>query len=375
LITITNTDTDTQARRGILKLSHGTVETPAFMPVGTAAAIKGVYPDTTADLGYTLILANTYHLLLRPGVDIIKNSGGVRGFSAWKHNILTDSGGYQVFSLSRLRKIQEEGISFQSHIDGSKHILTPESVVDAQVGFNSDIQMVLDVCTAPDITHEAAREAMDITTRWLKRAKSRWEKHYQEGYTGQLFGIIQGNFFPDLRREHAVTVVEQDTPGVAIGGLSVGESFDQYTDILGITAELIPSEKPRYVMGIGTPNFILEAVAMGIDMFDCVLPTRIARNGSILTRNGIVSMKRAKHRGSNEALDSYYGTAPQLQSFSRGYLHHLFNTNEILGPMIATHHNLFFMQQFMSEIRESITKGTFSQFSKRFLDDFYGDTE
>lgn len=360
---------DSLARAGHIELSHGTVKTPAFMPVGTAAAIKGMYPDEVDRLGYKIILANTYHLLLRPGVDTIKNLGGIRNFSQWPHNILTDSGGYQVFSLSDLNKIEEHGVTFRSHIDGSKHVLTPESVVLAQAAFNSDIQMVLDVCTPHDIDYNSAKTAMDMSTRWLERALHQLTTT-REYYNGNLFPIIQGNFYPELRKEHALTICSYDTPGIAIGGLSVGESYNQFHDILSHTVQFIPSDKPRYVMGIGTPDFILSAVSNGIDMFDCVLPTRIARNGSIFTRQGIVSFKRAVHRGSEEALDPIGSTAPELSGFSRGYLHHLFNAKEILGPMIATKHNLYFMQQFMQDIRQSIFENRFSKFADDFMREF-----
>ncbi|GAB6090832.1 tRNA guanosine(34) transglycosylase Tgt [Spirochaeta dissipatitropha] len=370
MITITSQDPRTNARAGILHLPHSDVETPAFMPVGTAATIKGVYPGQTEELGYRLILANTYHLLLRPGVDTVKKLGGIRQFSNWNYNILTDSGGYQVFSLSQLRKIKEEGVFFRSHIDGSKHTLTPESVVRAQADFGSDIQMALDVCTPPEISQQSAKEAMDMTSRWLKRAISEW-KSIQPEYSGKLFGIVQGNFFPELRRQHAETVSEMGTPGIAVGGLSVGESFQKFDDILAHTMQFIPGDRPRYVMGIGTPDFILSAVEHGVDMFDCVLPTRIARNGTIFTQNGLVSLKRSIHRGSDEAIDIAGGTAPELQPYTRGYLHHLFNAREMLGPMIASRHNLYFMSRFMYDVRKAIKNGTYLEFKKKFLETFY----
>ncbi len=369
LISIEHQEKSTPARTGTLHLPHGDISTPAFMPVGTAATVKGMYPSEVADLGYKLILANTYHLLLRPGIETVHSLGGIRGFSSWPYNILTDSGGYQVFSLPGLRRIEEEGVYFRSHIDGNPHTLTPESVVLAQANLGSDIQMVLDVCTPPDITRQKAQEAMDQTTRWLQRAKAQWQS-IGDWYHGHLFGIIQGNFFPELRKAHAITISEMDTPGIAIGGLSVGESRAQFEDILAHTAQFLPEEKPRYVMGIGTPDFILSAVSAGIDMFDCVLPTRVARNGSIFTRNGLVSLKRAIHRGSDLEIDPIGGTAPQLASYSRGYLHHLFNAKEMLGPMIATKHNLFFMQTFMQEIRDSIREDRFPQYAAGFMQQF-----
>ncbi len=362
-------DAETSARTGVLTLPHGEVKTPAFMPVGTAGTVKALHHETVEAMGYNLILGNTYHLYLRPGMEVMESYGGLHNFSNWNHNILTDSGGFQVFSLSGLRKIREEGVRFQSHIDGSAHLFTPERVVDIQRTIGSDIQMVLDVCTPPEITHRKAKEAMDITHRWAKRAKNRWLEVRAEGYLGNLFGIVQGNFFKDLREESARAIGELDFPGIAIGGLSVGETPEVFQEFLHHTAGILPKDKPRYVMGIGTPEYILEAIAQGIDMFDCVFATRTARNGALFTSKGMVSMKKAKH-----ALD--HGPIEEgcpcraCRDYSRGYLRHLYKAGEILGPMLGSEHNLYFLHRLVLDARHAIEEGRFSQFSKNFLDTY-----
>lgn len=356
--TVTATDTRSSARAGLLNLPHGTVETPVFMPVGTAATVKAMHHRAVADLGYRLILGNTYHLFLRPGTEIIASLGGLHGFSSWNHNILTDSGGFQVFSLSGLRKISEEGVRFQSHVDGSRHMFSPESVVDAQVAFNSDIQMALDVCTGFGISKRDAREALEITTRWASRARDRWREQVQNGYAGALFGIVQGNFFPELRRQSANEISELDLPGIAIGGLSVGEEAAQFRETLFATAEFLPVDRPRYLMGIGTPDYIFDAVTAGIDMFDCVFPTRIARNGTVLTWNGRVVLRHEAHSADSEPIDSNCGCRT-CTTYSRAYLRHLFKSGEMLGPMLATEHNLFFLARLLDGIREAIRDGRY----------------
>jgi len=296
LFTLLHQEPSCKARNALLHLPHGTIETPVFMPVGTNATIKAVHHSTVEEMGTNIILANTYHLYLRPGIDVIKRAGGLHTFSRWKKNILTDSGGFQVFSLSGFRKIMDEGVRFRSHIDGSYHLLSPEKVVDLQVGFGSDILMALDVCTPPDIPHKKALDALKTTTEWGKRSVIQW-KSVQEatGFPGLLFPIIQGNFYPDLRKQSAEEILELNCPGIAIGGLSVGESFSQFEEFTAITASLLPYEKPHYLMGIGTPDFIFTAVEHGIDMFDCVLPTRIARNGALFTKDGLLSIKKITH--------------------------------------------------------------------------------
>lgn len=363
--TITDKDPGTSARNGQLELPHGSLETPVFMPVGTNAAVKGLYHRTLDESGFKLILANTYHLYLRPGMDIIDEFGGIHKFSNWKHNILTDSGGFQVFSLAPFRKIKEDGVYFRSHIDGSYHTLTPEKVVQLQKAFMSDIMMQLDVCTPPEITYKEALEALELTTRWAKRSKAEWLRE-KPGYEGVLFPIVQGNFYQDLRKRSAEEIVELDLPGTAIGGLSVGEEYHQFRDFLSYTAEFLPKEKPRYLMGIGTPEYILDAVENGIDLFDCVLPTRIARNSTVFTPEGTISLKKAAHASSHEPIVEGCG-CHACRNYSRGYLRHLFKAGEMLGPMLASEHNLYFLNKLVIDIRKSIGKGDFSNFKADFL--------
>ena len=362
-------DTNTKARTGILTLPHGTVETPAFMPVGTNGTIKAVHHETVETMGYNLILANTYHLYLRPGIEVIKHYGDLHNFSSWNHNILTDSGGFQIFSLAPFRKIRKEGVRFRSHIDGSYHNLTPEKVVEIQEILGSDIQMALDVCTPPRITYSQALQALETTTQWAKRAKTRWN-NTSERYKGLLFGITQGNFYKDLRKRSTEEILELDLPGVAIGGLSVGESFNEFMDFLTYTAEFLPENKPRYLMGIGTPDYILAAVENGIDLFDCVYATRIARNGTVFTRSGTIALKKALYKNDKGPIQEGCSCRACTQ-YSRGYMRHLFKTNEILGPMLATEHNLQFLKDFVMEIQDNIRQGTFRQYKKNFLKNYY----
>lgn len=358
-------DSRSNARTGFLDLPHGTVKTPAFMPVGTNATVKAMTKDSLEEIGFEIILANTYHLFLRPGEEVIKDAGGLHGFSGWNKNFLTDSGGYQVFSLSGFRKITREGVKFRSHIDGSSRFLTPESVVLLQTSFNSDIQMQLDVCTGFDIEWKKAKEALLITIDWAKRAKKTWLETPDE-YQGKLFSIVQGNFFHDLRKISAESVVELDTPGIAIGGLSVGEPRDVYSEFLAATAELLPRNKPRYVMGIGTPDYILDAVLNGIDIFDCVLPTRNARNGSLFTREGTIAIKKERFSKDFGPIDSHCN-CKVCKEYSRAYMRHLYKNDEILSSMLASYHNLAFLHQLMQEIRTSIEANTFLEYRKNFL--------
>ena len=362
-------DNNTKARTGILTLPHGKVLTPAFMPVGTNGTIKAIHHETVEDMGYKLILGNTYHLYLRPGVEVIKHYGSLHKFSNWPHNILTDSGGFQIFSLATFRKIREEGVRFRSHIDGSYHNLSPEDVVGVQEALGSDIQMCLDVCTPPDISHKEALEAVNITTGWTKRAKKRWLES-DESYDGKLFGILQGNFYEDLRKKSAEEILELDLPGIAIGGLSVGESTDKFLQFLSYSSELLPLTKPSYLMGIGTPDYILAAVENGIDLFDCVYATRIARNGTVFTKNGLLALKKATHALDKGPIEETC-TCRACTQYSRGYMRHLFKTNEMLGPMLATEHNLNFLYKFVSDIRKHISNGSFLQFKKDFLNQYF----
>ncbi|MEE8441326.1 MAG: tRNA guanosine(34) transglycosylase Tgt, partial [Spirochaetia bacterium] len=317
-------------------------------------------------LGYKLILANTYHLVLRPGLDVIEASGGLHGFSSWKGNILTDSGGYQVFSLAGLRKVTEKGVAFRSHIDGTMHYFTPESVVDAQYAFRSDIQMALDVCTGFGIERREAEHAADVTARWASRARDQWKRRRDEGYEGLLFGITQGNFFSDLRARSVEQIAALGLPGIAIGGLSVGESNNLFRETLAQTAPLLPRDIPHYLMGIGTPDYIFDAVTAGIDMFDCVFPTRIARNGTVLTWDGRVVLRHEKHKACREPIDPDCECSV-CRRYSRSYLRHLFKSREMLGPILATEHNLHFFSELMDGIRSSIREGRFPVYRKATL--------
>lgn len=368
-LTIEDRDSGSSARTGTLTLPHGSLEVPAFMPVGTNGTVKAVHHETLDEMGIRLILGNTYHLYLRPGMDVIKSFGDLHRFSSWKHNILTDSGGFQVFSLAPFRKIKEEGVYFRSHIDGSYHTLTPESVVEVQKSLGSDIMMQLDVCTPPEIEYRKALEALELTTRWGRRCRDAWQEARVKGYQGNLFGIVQGNFYEDLRRRSAEEIIELDLPGIAIGGLSVGESEDVFKHYLALTAELLPPAKPRYVMGIGTPEYIFEAVENGIDLFDCVFPTRVARNGAVFTRHGLLPLKKVRFAMDHEPIEPGC-TCHACRNYSRGYLRHLFKAKEILGPMLATEHNLFFLHRLMESIRESIRADDFGAFKRRFLSDY-----
>lgn len=369
ILSIVDQDSNCKARNGILSLPHGTIETPAFMPVGTNGTVKALTHETVEQMGYRLILGNTYHLYLRPGIDVIRSYGSLHEFSSWKHNILTDSGGFQVFSLSAFRKIRPEGVTFRSHIDGSYHTLTPEKVVDLQWGFNSDVMMALDVCTPPELSRKDALSAMEMTHSWATRAKARWLECRQEGYEGNLFGIIQGNFFEDLRSQSAAFISELDTPGIAIGGLSVGESYQQYVHFLSHTVEQLDHSKPVYVMGIGTPAYILEAVEQGVDMFDCVFATRTARNGTVFTDSGMISLKKAVHQFDKGPIVPGC-SCRACRTYSRGYLRHMFKTNEILGSMLASEHNLQYLYDLMLRIRESIRENRFLQFKREYLEGY-----
>jgi len=358
-------DTSSRARRGVLQLPHGPVDTPVFMPVGTHGTVKAMTHAELEEIGFSLILGNTYHLYLRPGMDVLHRFQGLHTFTSWKRNFLTDSGGYQVFSLTPFRKITPDGVRFRSHIDGSSHYLTPELVVQIQRVFQSDILMPLDVCTSFGITYREALQAEQTTALWAKRSREAWLDTEGES-PGLLFGIIQGNFFPDLRTKSAEAILSLNFPGIAIGGLSVGEPFETFLEILAHTASLLPEDKPRYLMGIGTPEYILAAVENGIDMFDCVFPTRIARNGTAFTRTGRIALKREAHTFSDEPLEPSC-SCKVCQRYSRGYLRHLFKAGEILGPVLLTYHNLFYLEQFVRDIRSSIQNNTFSTFKQEFL--------
>ena len=367
---IKHKSSDGKARTGTLHLPHGDVRTPVFMPVGTNATVKAMPKDFLEEIDFDIILANTYHLFLRPGADLIAGAGGLHGFSQWKKNFLTDSGGFQVFSLSKLRKITEEGVRFQSHIDGSYHMFTPENVVQTQTKFNSDIQMQLDVCSGWGVDRKEAEKALRITSDWLLRARKEWEVQREKGYKGLLFPIVQGNFFEDLRQKSAEFVSSMEWAGIAIGGLSVGEPPEEFKRFLNYTVPFLPEDKPKYVMGIGTPEYILDAVEAGIDMFDCVLPTRNARNGSYFTRRGMLSIKQERWIHDFGPVDPECD-CKVCRTYSRSYLRHLFKEQEILSSILASYHNLYFLNKMLKEIRNAIDQDRFQQYKTEFLDKFH----
>jgi queuine tRNA-ribosyltransferase len=350
----------TGARAGVLHTAHGPVETPVFMPVGTQATVKGL-PQAWLenDLDARIILANTYHLFLRPGHELIRELGGLHKFMSWPRAILTDSGGFQVFSLSDLRKISEEGVLFHSHLNGDAHLFTPESTVDVQIALGSDIMMVLDECLSYPATHEAARPAMERTVRWARTAYRHFLRRKEEtGVSSSLFPIVQGSMFPDLRKECASRLLELEADGYAIGGLSVGEPRALSLEVVETAAPLLPRDKPRYVMGVGMPEELPEYVARGIDMMDCVLPSRNARNGYLFTSEGKVVIKQSRYRNDPAPLDSRCDCYT-CRTFSRAYLRHLFQAGEILFSTLATLHNVRYYLDTMRQIRQSILLGTF----------------
>lgn len=350
-------------------MPRGKVVTPAFMPVGTNGTVKALRNEDIEALDFKLILGNAYHLYLRPGLEVVRQSGGLHRFMSWKYNILTDSGGFQVFSLAPFRKISDAGVDFRSHIDGSLHKLTPEKVIEIQSVLGSDILMPLDVCTPHDCSPGQAEDAVRITTLWAKRSRDVWKSTMKDD--SYLFGIIQGNFYKDLRERSVSEICVLDLPGYAIGGLSVGESGDVFTDMLVHTADLMPREKPLYLMGVGTPDYILTAVENGVDLFDSVFPTRISRNAMVFTPSGPLSLRQEKMKLDVKPIDPDCGCYT-CKHYSRAYLRHLFKAREINAPVLATYHNLFFMEQMMKAVRKAITEGRFSGFKKEFLGKYMG---
>ena len=351
---------DGLARRGRLTFPRGTVETPCFMPVGTYGTVKGMLPKDIEDIGAEIILGNTFHLMLRPGTDVIKEHGTLHDFNNWKGPILTDSGGFQVFSLGKLRKITEEGVSFRSPVDGSKVFMSPESSMQVQKDLGSDIVMIFDECTPGEATHEEAKKSMELSLRWAARSR---DAHAES--ESALFGIIQGGMFEDLRDRSLEGLLEIGFDGYAIGGLSVGESKEDMRRILDHTPKQIPEEYPRYLMGVGTPEDIVEAVRRGVDMFDCVMPTRNARNNHLFTSSGVIKIRNAVHKDSTEPLESGCDCYT-CTNFSRGYLHHLAKCNEMLGSMLNTIHNLRYYQRLMSGLRAAIEQGELNTFVNEF---------
>lgn len=354
-------DGGSKARAGVLHTAHGEIPTPIFMPVGTAGSVKAVHQrELEHDINARIILGNTYHLYLRPGLDILQQAGGLHRFNGWPHPILTDSGGYQVYSLAENRKITEEGVTFKSHIDGSSHFFSPEGVMDIQRAIGADIIMAFDECTPYPCEYHYAKKSMELTHRWLSRCVSRVnETTALYGYEQSLFPIVQGSVYKDLREESARFVADLGLDGNAIGGLSVGEPHDMMYEMTDRVCDLLPAEKPRYLMGVGTPENILECIALGIDMFDCVMPTRNARNGMLFTAEGIINIRNEKWKNDlrpvDEALGGYVSTA-----YSRAYLRHLVINKEILGAQIASIHNLTFYLWLVREARKHILTGTFA---------------
>ncbi|MGD0693408.1 MAG: tRNA guanosine(34) transglycosylase Tgt [Terriglobia bacterium] len=394
-------DTESRARAGVLHTPHGLVETPVFMPVGTAGTVKAIAQDQLEQLGAEIVLANTYHLYLRPGHEVVRELGGLHHFMSWPHAILTDSGGYQVMSMKELSRVTEDGVAFRSHLDGSAHFLTPELAVDIQHALGSDIMMILDECVEYPASHETLHRAMKLTGRWAARAKEHWLEVRESGLekrelgvgnreSGQpsartnagrprdtsallptpdsllpmLFGIVQGGTDKSLRRESAEDIIEVGFDGYAIGGLSVGEPKSETCDVAEYTADLLPGDRPRYLMGVGTPEDLVECVARGIDMFDCVMPTRNARNGTAFTSQGKLVVKNAAYAKDQAPLDPAC-ECPVCRRYTRAYIRHLFLAHEMLGAMLTTSHNLYFYLDTMRRIRQAIVSGGFQEYRSK----------
>jgi queuine tRNA-ribosyltransferase len=356
---------DGHARRGVIHTPRGDIQTPAFMPVGTAGTVKALYTDQVKETGADIVLGNTYHLMLRPGAEEVAALGGLHKFMNWQGPILTDSGGFQVMSLSKLRKMSEQGVTFQSHIDGRSYDLSPERSIDIQCLLGSDIQMVLDECTPFPATHEEAASSMQLSTRWAKRSKEAFlaQPHRKEGQA--LFGIVQGSTYEDLRHQSAEALKEIGFDGYAVGGLAVGEGQEQMLRVLDFTLPTLPRDHPRYLMGVGTPDDLVEAVSRGIDMFDCVMPTRSGRHGQAFTRFGKINLKNARHAADHRPLDET-SSCPAARDYSRAYLHHLLKNGEILGMMLLSWNNIAYYQSLMAGLRSSIEHGTLATFVQNF---------
>jgi queuine tRNA-ribosyltransferase len=356
--------TDGMARVGRIETPRGAIRTPAFMPVGTAGTVKAMYPSQVRELGADIVLGNTYHLMLRPGAEEVAALGGLQSFMQWDGPILTDSGGFQVMSLAKLAKMSEDGVRFQSHIDGSEHMLTPERSIEIQTLLGANIRMVLDECTSFPATHEVAQTSMHLSTRWAARSKTAFEK-YDAGKGDALFGIVQGGVYEDLRHESAGALIDIGFDGYAVGGLAVGEGHEEMLRVLDFTVPVLPADAPRYLMGVGTPHDLVQAVARGIDMFDCVMPTRAGRHGLAYTRRGKVNLRNARHANDARPLDDE-SACPAASQYSRAYLHHLFKCNEYLGPMLLSWNNLHHYQQLMGGLRAAIEAGKMSEFIESF---------
>lgn len=363
-----SSDKNSKARAGKITTHHGVIETPIFMPVGTVASVKAVhFHELKQDINAQIILGNTYHLYLRPGINVLEQAGGLHKFSGWDRPILTDSGGFQVFSLTENRKLTEEGATFRSHIDGSKHLFTPEKAVDIQRSIGADIIMAFDECTPGTADYNYAKKSMQLTHRWLERGI----KHFNStepkyGYSQAFFPIVQGCVYPDLRKESAAFIASQNAEGNAIGGLAVGEPVEQMYEMIEIVNEILPTDKPRYLMGVGTPVNILEAIERGVDMFDCVMPTRNGRNGMLFTAQGIMNMKNEKWKNDFSPLDEK-GTSIVDKVYSKAYLRHLFISKELLAMQIASIHNLAFYLWLVKEARSHIVQGDFASWKKNMV--------
>ena len=361
--------TDGKARTGSIQMQRGTIRTPAFMPVGTAATVKAMKPESVRATGADIILGNTYHLMLRPGAERVAKLGGLHQFMNWDRPILTDSGGYQVMSLSELRKLTESGVEFRSHIDGSKHMLTPERSMEIQRLLGSDIVMAFDECPRADQPRDEIAHSMELSMRWAKRSRIEFDRGGKHAESAALFGIQQGALIEDLRKESADKLIDIGFDGYAVGGLAVGEGQEAMFATLDFAPDQLPQDKPRYLMGVGKPDDLVGAVERGIDMFDCVLPTRSGRNGQAFTWNGPLNLRNARHAEDTGPLDESCA-CPTCQSYSRAYLHHLQKSGEILGAMLVTEHNLTFYQQLMAKMRSAIAAGVFKQFAQEFRRDY-----
>ena len=368
-------DTRTKARATTFHTAHGAVQTPIFMPVGTLGAVKTLCPEDLLENRVQIILANTYHLYLKPGLEILEKTGGLHSFMNWSNPILTDSGGFQVYSLDALKKISADGVEFRSHWDGSAHFFTPEKVVEIQRIIGSDIMMVLDNCISNPSNMETAREAHDLTVRWAMRSRKVFlETQALYGFEQYQFGIVQGGIYPDLRSESIAQLREIDFEGYAIGGLAVGESQDIRDEMTVHCVARLPDDKPRYLMGVGTPLDILDGIERGIDMFDCVMPTRNARNGTVFTRVGKLVIRNSRYKEDNEPLDAFCDCY-SCQNFSRAYIRHLFNVNEVLGLRLATIHNIHFYMSLVSDSRKSILNRKFKKFKQDFINMYQRELE
>lgn len=365
---IEHKDASTRARAGVMTTAHGEVRTPVFMPVATQATVKTMSSQELVDCGVDMIISNAYHLYMRPGADIIEKAGGLHDFMGWQGVITTDSGGFQVFSLAALRKIKEEGVEFQSHIDGSRHFFTPESVIDFQLLLGSDILMPLDECVHYPAERDYVEDSVDLTLRWAKRSK---ERFVQNNKYSALFGIVQGSTYTDLRKKCTEELVSMDFDGYALGGIGVGEPVDLINEMTDYTASILPEEKIRYLMGVGTPPDVLEAIASGIDMFDCVVPTRNGRNGQAITFDGELQLRNAPFKDDFTPIDPDC-KCHACQNYTRGYIRHLFNTDEILSLRLISLHNVFFYASLIEKAREAIKENRFGEFKKEFVKRFRG---